>query len=126
MALHILVVDDDADVLTVLVEMLREAGFIVTSADSGAAMRDILGQERRPQIDVVILDCKMPGEPSTALALHAKALRLPVVMISGHVEAMEFAAQHGLQLLEKPFRTPELLGAIDAALRSGEFGQREA
>jgi len=33
---HVLVVDDDEDVLTVLVEMLRDAGFCVTTADNSS------------------------------------------------------------------------------------------
>lgn len=125
MALHILVVDDDADVLTVLVEMLRAAGFIVTAADSGIAMREILADKSLLSIDAVVLDYTMPGEPSAKLALHAKSLRLAVVMVSGSMEAMEFADEHGLQLLLKPFRSPDLLAAIKEAMDSGEFGQRE-
>jgi len=34
--------------------------------------------------------------------------------------------EHGLQLLEKPFRLAELLDAINKAISSGEFGQRDA
>jgi CheY-like chemotaxis protein len=67
--------------LDVLVEMLREAGFTVTPAHSGLAMREILAAEN-PGVDAVVLDCRMPGEPSAQLALHARSLRLPVVMIS--------------------------------------------
>lgn len=126
MAQHILVVDDDADVLTVLVEMLRVSGYIVTAADSGIAMRDILADNARPAVDAVVLDSLMPGEATAQLAFHAKALRLPVVMISGNMEAMKFADENGLQLLWKPFRIAELLAAIEAALGSGEFGQRGA
>lgn len=125
MALHILVVDDDADVLTVLVEMLRAVGFIVTAADSGIAMREILADKSLLSIDAVVLDYTMPGEPSAKLALHAKSLRLAVVMVSGSMEAMEFADEHGLQLLLKPFRSPDLLAAIKEAMASDEFGQRE-
>jgi DNA-binding response OmpR family regulator len=111
----------DDDVLTVLVEMLGDAGFRVTPADIGGAMRDILGVGN-PAIDAVVLDCGMPGEPSAQLALHAKSLSLPVVMISGHIKAMQFADENGLQLL----RMAGLLNAIDEAMRSGEFGQRDA
>jgi hypothetical protein len=46
-------------------------------------------------------------------------------MISGHIEAMQFADENGLQLLAKPFRMAGLLNAIDEAMRSGEFGQRD-
>jgi DNA-binding NtrC family response regulator len=84
-------VDDDADVLLILVEMLRESGFTVTAADSGVAMREILADKASLTVDVVVLDSVMPDEPSEKLALHAKALRLPVVMISGSMESMIFA-----------------------------------
>jgi DNA-binding response OmpR family regulator len=75
-------------------------------------------------VDAVVLDLMMPGEPSAQLALHAKDLRLPVVMISGSVEAMEFADENGLQLLGKPFRMDDLAAAVQKALSSGAFGQR--
>ena len=41
-ATHVLVVDDDLDVLTVLVEMLNDSGFVTTAADSAVTMRDML------------------------------------------------------------------------------------
>ena len=63
MALHILVVDDDSTVLTVLVAMLETAGFTVTAADSGPGMRKILTAEK-PAIDAVGLDWQIPGEPN--------------------------------------------------------------
>jgi DNA-binding response OmpR family regulator len=126
MAAHILVVDDDADVLAVIAEMLRVSGFTVTAADGGVAMREILADKALLAVDAVVLDWTMTGERSAQLALHAKSLRLPVVMISGSIESMMFADEHGLQLLRKPFRKPGLLAAIHEAIDSGEFGQREA
>jgi hypothetical protein len=47
-------------------------------------------------------------------------------MISGHIEAMQFADENRLQLLAKPFRMAGLLNVIGEAMRSGEFGQRDA
>jgi len=38
---------------------------------------------------------------------------------------MGYAAEHGLQLLRKPFRIRDLCDALDQAFASGEFGQRE-
>jgi two-component system response regulator GlrR len=124
MALHILVVEDDATVLTVLVAILEDAGFMVTATNSGLAMQILTAE--KPAIDAVVLDCRMPGEPSAQLALQAKSLRLPVVMISGHIETMQFAKENSLQLLPKPFRTRELLSAVSKAIGSGKFGQRDA
>ena len=124
-ALHVLVVDDDADVLTVLVEMLRVSGFIITAADTGIVMREILADKALLPIDALVLDSAMPGEPSAQLALHAKNLRLPVVMISGSPKAMKFAEENQFQLLPKPFRMADLVDAIGVAVISGEFGQRD-
>ena len=125
MARHILVVDDDGDVRDVIVEILTEYGFAATAATGGVAMREVLAAGG-PPVNAVVLDSLMPGEPSTALALLAKILQLPVVMISGSYECMKFAADHGLQLLHKPFRAGELIEAIENAIASGQFGQRDA
>jgi len=45
-------------------------------------------------------------------------------MISGSDAIMGYAADHGLQLLHKPFRIQALCDALDVAFASGEFGQR--
>ena len=85
-------------------------------------MRDFL--ETGDAVDCVILDALMPGEASASLALHLKERGIPVVMISGSPEAIKYAADNGLQLLAKPFRSQELYSALNTALASGEFGQR--
>jgi two-component system OmpR family response regulator len=122
---HILVVEDDEEVLSVLVAMLREAGFSVTPANSGVAMRQTLATKDHG-VDAIVLDCLLPDESSAQLAFHAKSLHLPVVMISGNAEAMKLADDHDLQLLWKPFGAADLMAAINEAFGSGEFGQREA
>ena len=119
---HILVVDDDSDVRDVLAEMLRAYRYRVSCALDGALMRDFLKGD--DPVNTVVLDALMPGESSTTLALHAKELGLSVVMISGSLEAMKFAAENNLQLLEKPFRAQELVNAVGKAIASGEAGQR--
>jgi len=75
-------------------------------------------------VDCVILDALMPGEVIASLALHLKKHGIPVVMISGSLDPMKDAADNGLQLLRKPFRSQELYSAVNMALASGEFGQR--
>ena len=61
----------------------------------------------------------MQGEHSDSLADHAKELALPLVMISGRDQAMIEARDSDLQLLHKPFRTQELLDALEQAFASG-------
>ena len=121
---HILVVDDDVDVRDVIVEILQSDNYRVSSASSGASMRDFL--ETANVVDCVVLDATMPGEGSISLALHLKGAGIPVVMISGSPEAMEYADKNRLQLLRKPFDAQELYDAVNTALASGDFGQRQA
>jgi len=121
-AKHILVVDDNGDVRDVIVDILQEQNYRVSSATSGSVMRDFL--ETGDTVDCVILDALMPGEASASLALHLKERGIPVVMISGSPAAVKDAMDNGLQLLRKPFRSQELYSAVNTALASGEFGQR--
>jgi two-component system OmpR family response regulator len=111
---HILVVDDNDDVRDVIVEILRGYGYRVSWAVDGASMREFL--QGSDSVDAVILDALMPGESGTTLAAHAKALGLPLVMISGSLDTLDLAAQNNLQVLKKPFRARELLDALVRAM----------
>ena len=119
---HILVVDDTDDVRNVIVNLLQEHYYRVSAASRGSAMRDFL--ETDDAVDCVILDVLMPGEANASLVLYLKERKIPVVMISGSPEAMKYAADNGLQLLQKPFRSQDLYSSVNTALASGEFGQR--
>jgi FixJ family two-component response regulator len=66
----------------------------------------------------------MPGEASLSLALHLKEHDIPVIIISGSSDPMNYAADNGLQLLRKPLRLQELHSAVIAALGAGELEQR--
>jgi DNA-binding NtrC family response regulator len=121
---HILVVDDDGDVRNVVIEILREREYQVSSAVDGSSMREFLKKDG--SIDAVVLDAVMPGEGSPVLALHARDLGLAVVMMSGSPELMQFATENGLQLLEKPFRAQQLVNALLKAFDGGELEQRPA
>jgi DNA-binding NtrC family response regulator len=120
---HILVVDDDAEVRTVVGDMLEELGYRMSMVAHGAEMRGFLSTNEA--VDLVILDGLLPGEPSRDLALFAKSLSIPVLMISGDPGTMENAEAHGLQLLRKPFTNEQLRTAVALAFSSGQFGQRD-
>ena len=103
---HILVVDDDGDVRSVLVEILRDREYRVSSAVDGITMRRFL--DGIDPVDAIVLDAAMPGEALATLALHAKDRGLPLVVVSGSPDDMQFALDNGLQLLEKPFKGQDL------------------
>jgi DNA-binding NtrC family response regulator len=118
---HILFVEDYDPVRELIANMVKDRGYRVSTVPSGAS---ILRTDNR--VDAIVLNAVTPGECGASLAGHAKDLGLPVVMISGSNDEISFAAEHGLQLLPKPFQTEALYGALDRALSSGEFGQRSA
>ena len=119
---RILLVEDYDPVRELTANLLEDRGYRVSTVPGGATMRDFLRTDDR--VDAIVLNAVTPGENGASLARHAKDLGLPVVMISGSPEIVSFAAEHGLQLLRKPFRVEELYAALDKALSSGEFGQR--
>jgi len=121
---HILVADDDGDVLAILRDILEDRNYRVSSAVDGITMRQFL--EGDDPVDAIVLDAAMPGEARATLALHAKDLGLPLVVTSGNPDDMQFALDNGIQLLEKPFKAQDLVDAIIKALGSGEPGQRLA
>jgi len=121
---HILVVDDDGDVRSILVDILRDREYRVSSAVDGITMRQFL--EGNDPVDAIVLDAAMPGESSVTLALLAKEMGLPLVMVSGSPDDMQFAIDHDLQMLEKPFKGQQLIDALIKALGSGESGRRPA
>ena len=63
--LHVLVVDDEPRIRTMLRHYLVEEGFRVSDAADGAGMRTMLAREA---IDLVLLDLMMPGEDGLSLA----------------------------------------------------------
>ena len=121
---HILLVEDYDPVRELIAAVLEDRGYRVSTAQSATSMRGFLRTHDR--VDAIVLDVLTPGGSGPSLARHAKDLRLPVVMISGSQDEIRFAAEHGLQLLRKPFRPEDLHAALDKALSSGEFGQQSA
>lgn len=111
----VLVVDDEAGVLSFVSQTLRDAGFSVReAADPGAALRIL---ESEPP-DLLVTDFSMPAMTGLELAERARANRpgLRVLVISGWADAdtLEKSAARP-DLLRKPFDERTLLDAVQAA-----------
>ncbi len=80
-AAHILVVDDDARLRTLLSRFLGENGFRVTTAESAAEARDHL---RFMHPDLLVLDVMMPGESGLSFTetLRGQRSELPVLLLT--------------------------------------------
>ena len=126
-ASHILVVDDEPDIRSLLQEILEDEGFEVRVAENAEQAR-VARRERRP--DLVLLDIWMPDTDGiTLLKEWAKnqEVDMPVVMMSGHgtVEtAVEATRLGAYDFIEKPLSIAKLLLTIQRALEN-ESLQRE-
>ena len=61
---HLLVVDDDREIRTLISQFLTKHGYRVSSAANGAEMMQVLNTSR---IDLIVLDLMMPGEDGLSL-----------------------------------------------------------
>jgi two-component system, OmpR family, response regulator len=127
---HILVVDDDAQIRSLLDEYLAENGLRVSTASTGPEMSHILMEQT---IDLVILDLRLKDEDGMTIARSLRErLSMPVIILTGvrdeadRVMGLELGAD---DYVMKPFSPRELLARIRTVLRrtrstSPEGGKR--
>ena len=117
----ILIVDDEAEVRSVLTDVLVDEGYAVGSAvDGAAALKCVV--EQRP--DVVLLDVDMPRlrGVETLVALRELAPETSVVMMSGKAdegEARRALALGAFDYITKPFDLDYLREVLAAAVPRG-------
>ncbi|WP_396274900.1 response regulator [Hyphomonas sp.] len=84
----ILVVDDDPDQASELVDLFRDAGFTVGSAIGASQAMEMLGTQR-PRL--MLVDLRMPGIDGLRLARLVQGLdhRVAIILMSGDWDAVE-------------------------------------
>ena len=115
---HLLIVDDDARIRSLLQKFLMRAGFLVTTArDAAHARRVLAGLE----FDLIVLDVMMSGEGGVALCRDLRlTITTPIMLLTARGETMDRIT--GLEAgaddyLVKPLEPKELLLRINAILR---------
>ncbi len=115
---HILVVDDDRDIRTLLAEYLDSNGLRTLTATNGSEMRRVLEESR---VDLIVLDLTLPGEDGLTLCRNLRASSsVPVIMLTARGEPLDRIL--GLEMgaddyLAKPFEPRELFARIRSVLR---------
>ncbi len=126
---HILVVDDEPDIRTLVQEILEDEDYAVTCAENGEVARHAL-RDRRP--DLMLLDIWMPDHDGISLLkewTQADGLPCPVIMMSGHgtVEtAVEATRLGAYDFLEKPLSMAKLLLTVERALETDKLRKEYA
>ncbi len=124
---HILVVDDEPDIRSLVRDILEDEGYSVTIAEGGEAARKAR-RTRRP--DLILLDIWMDDVDGITLLREwseSGDLPCPVVMMSGHgtVEtAVEATRLGAYDFIEKPISLAKLLLTVERAFESDRL-QRE-
>ncbi|MDF2493784.1 histidine kinase famiy protein [Sphingomonas sp.] len=128
---HILVVEDNEEVLTLAREILEGAGYRVSTAmtgDDGLRLFDEVHAETR--IDLLFTDLVMPGGMNGLMLGDAIVSRDPsvsILMTTGYNEELVVDGRRAREsdVLSKPYRHAELLDRVRQALnRRGEGGDR--
>jgi two-component system, OmpR family, response regulator CpxR len=118
---HILLIDDDAELCSLLGEFLRREGFTMDCEHEGHRG---LQKAAQPGVDLVVLDVMLPGlDGFEILRRLRQQSKVPVVMLTARGEDVDRIV--GLELgaddyLPKPFNPRELAARIRAVLRRYE------
>jgi len=124
---HILVVDDEPNVLVTYRLILQQRGYEVSAALSSEEARQMLAE--RP-IDLLLCDLSLEKQENgfdVVKFARQKSPHMPVVLLTGYAtqEANDRAEELGIPVLFKPIDINELLNTISALLRNN-YEQREA
>ena len=115
---HILIVDDDAEIRTLLGRYLEKNGLRTTAVADGRAMWQALD---RAAFDLIVLDLMLPGDDGLTLCRTLRTRSdIPVIMLTARGEETDRIV--GLEMgaddyLPKPFSARELLARIKVILR---------
>ena len=115
---HILVVDDDEGIRTLVKKYLNENNYLVTTANSA---EDAFEKIQIIKFDLIILDIMMPGKSGLEfIKENQKRLDTPVILLTAKGEADERV--EGLEVgaddyLPKPFEPKELILRIQNIIR---------
>jgi FixJ family two-component response regulator len=115
------IVDDDISVRESLPDLLRQVGY---DAEAFASAEAFLASDVIGHTDCLLLDVAMPGMsgPDLQEELAQQHRPIPIVFVTAHGDRTmrpRLLARGAVECLFKPFSEAALLGAVEAALRSG-------
>jgi two-component system OmpR family response regulator len=115
---HLLLVDDDEEILSLMTDFFRKHGHEVSVADGGEGMFAAI---KKHAVDLVILDVMLRNEDGFTLCRSLRASSaVPIIMLTAMTDHTDRVV--GLELgaddyVTKPFDQRELLARVKAVLR---------
>ena len=110
--IHILLADDDFNIVFINQMVLEEKGYVVYPAHSGREAIALI-EQYRGMIDVIVTDCLMPGMSGIELAAEANRLipGTPVILYTGkaeYVDEKQIDEAGVSEVIVKPFKMKDL------------------
>src|SRR5687768_15666038 len=125
---HILVVDDDPEIVDLVGQLITAEGYRVSRAGDTRIGRQVLDSG---PVDLMVLDLMLPGKDGLTFCreLRAEGVATPIIMLTAKGD--DFDRVLGLEMgaddyLPKPFHGRELLARIKAVLRRSEAPRASA
>lgn len=126
-SIHILIIEDDAEIQDLLSGLLARNGWHVSQASDGREADAILASSR---IDLILLDIMLPGEDGLSICARLRAIStMPILILSAKGDDIDRVV--GLEMgaddyLSKPFNPRELEARVRALLRRSRMAQQES
>lgn len=126
---HILIVDDDAQLVDLLADYLTGEGFLVSKAGNAHDMRAVLADSK---VSLIVLDLMLPGENGLSICRELRgreATNVPILMLSARGDETDRVL--GLEMgaddyLSKPMARRELLARVRALLRRSRMASLDS
>lgn len=119
---RILIVEDDRSIATMLIDLMREAGYASEAVGSATEMDRAL---KKKEFDLIVLDGMLPGEDGFSICRRIRSSdTTPILMLTALTKEIDRVV--GLELgaddyVTKPFHSRELLARIKALLRRSSY-----
>jgi two-component system alkaline phosphatase synthesis response regulator PhoP len=119
MTAKILIIEDEAGLVTTLRDRLRKHGYLVSAASDGESG---LAMALRDPVDLILLDLMLPGQSGLAVCekLRKAGSATPILMLTARRQTKDKVVglkAGGDDYLTKPFQMAELLARVEALLR---------
>jgi CheY-like chemotaxis protein len=116
----VLLVEDEWLIRTIMFEELVDAGFEVTSVETGDEALALLDHPKKG-LRVLVTDIHMPGQTdgiSLAKIVRERFPSVPIIYTTGRPDALDRAALPGGRVLTlvKPYKPSRLIEAVRTAL----------
>jgi DNA-binding response OmpR family regulator len=116
---HVLLIEDDRWVQSVLAELLQDEGYIVSRARTS---RDGMRLAQRVEPGLIVLDLHLPDTPGVELLQALKkgtiTRDIPVLVVSAHPEQLETCVECADGVHPKPFDVSALLQHVQQLMRT--------